>query len=66
MGITGVAGSDPVEGHPEGTVHIGLDVNGDIRSHSYDMARGRVAVKRLAVTNALQLLRRALIEESAQ
>jgi nicotinamide-nucleotide amidase len=61
IGITGVAGPDPQEGHPPGTVHIGLDAGFTVpQSISYHFAQGREAVKRRAVTTALALLRRTL------
>ncbi len=63
IGITGVAGPDPQEGHPPGTIHIGLDAGFSVpQSVSYHFAQGRAAVKRRAVTTALALLRRALLD----
>ncbi len=62
LGITGVAGPEPVEGHPEGTVHFGLDFRGDLHDFTYTFGRSRQRIKHLAVTNALQLLRRVLVE----
>lgn len=63
IGITGVAGPDPQEGHPPGTIHIGLDSGFAVpQSVSYHFAQGREAVKRRAVTTALALLRRTLID----
>jgi nicotinamide-nucleotide amidase len=65
IGITGVAGPDPQESKPPGTVHIGLDVEGvGPQTVGYQFAQGREAVKRRAVTTALAMLRRALIERS--
>jgi nicotinamide-nucleotide amidase len=61
VGITGVAGPDPLEGKPPGTVHIGLDDGAAPQSVSYVFTQGRAAVKRRAVTTALALLRRALL-----
>ena len=61
VGITGVAGPDPLEGKPAGTVHIGLDDGAAPQAMSYVFAQGRAAVKRRAVTTALALLRRALL-----
>ncbi len=63
VGITGVAGPDPQDGKPPGTVHIGMsDDLHEAQSISYQFAQGREAVKRRAVTTALTLLRRTLIE----
>ncbi len=63
VGITGVAGPDPQDGQPPGTVHIGLDSGFEVpQSLSYQFAQGREAVKRRAVTIALTLLRRTLLD----
>jgi len=65
IGITGVAGPDPVDGVPPGTVHIGVSTpEGTEHSLSITMNSGRAAVKRRAVTTALLLLRRALLGEA--
>jgi len=61
IGITGVAGPDPLEGKPPGTIHIGLDDGAAPQVISYTFAQGRAATKRRAVTTALALLRRALL-----
>jgi nicotinamide-nucleotide amidase len=63
VGITGVAGPDPQEDKPPGTIHIGLDATFTVpQSISYQFAQGREAVKRRAVTTALGLLRRMLLD----
>jgi len=64
VGITGVAGPDPEDGIPPGTVHVAV-ATPDGASHvlSMTMNQGRQAVKRRAVTTALLLLRRALLGE---
>ena len=63
IGITGVAGPDPQGEKPPGTVHIGLDVDGiGPQTIGYQFAQSREAVKRRAVTTALGMLRRALLE----
>jgi nicotinamide-nucleotide amidase len=61
VGITGVAGPEPLEGKPPGTIHIGLDDGSAPQAVSYAFAQGRAATKRRAVTTALALLRRALL-----
>jgi nicotinamide-nucleotide amidase len=66
IGITGVAGPDTVEDKPVGTVHIGLDVEGvGPQTIGYQFAQGREAIKRRAVTTALAMLRRALLERQS-
>jgi nicotinamide-nucleotide amidase len=63
IGVTGVAGPDSQEGKLPGTVHIGLDVGfAQPQTLSYQFAQGRQAVKRRAVTTALVLLRRTLLD----
>ena len=65
IGVTGVAGPDEQEGKPAGTIHIALDDGGDdVRVVSYQFAQSREMVKRRAVTTALSLLRRTLIDTS--
>jgi nicotinamide-nucleotide amidase len=61
IGITGVAGPDPQEDRPPGTVHIAV-VSESLGAQqvSYQFAQGREAVKRRAVTTALVLLLRLL------
>jgi nicotinamide-nucleotide amidase len=61
VGITGVAGPEPQDGRPPGTVHVALDAQAVRQSISYQFAQGREAVKRRAVTTALALLRRVLL-----
>ncbi len=63
IGITGVAGPDAQEEKPPGTIHIALETAfSEPRNVSYQFAQGREAVKRRAVTTALTLLRRVLLE----
>jgi len=65
IGITGVAGPEPEGDIPPGTVHIGLAApDGSEQSTSMRMNSGRPAVKRRAVTMALILLRRGLLESA--
>ncbi len=62
LGISGVAGPDPQEDKPPGTVHVAVATpTGAEHSISMSMNQGRQAVKRRAVTTALLLLRRALL-----
>jgi nicotinamide-nucleotide amidase len=63
IGVTGVAGPDRQEDKPVGTVHVAADLGeGARRTVSYAMPQGREAVKRRAVTTALALLRRMLLD----
>jgi nicotinamide-nucleotide amidase len=64
VGISGVAGPDPQDGIPPGTVHVAVATpDGGAHSLSMTMNTGRAAVKRRAVTTALLLLRRAILGE---
>ncbi|MFD4193001.1 CinA family protein [Amycolatopsis thermoflava] len=56
LGLTGVAGPDPQDGVDPGTVHIGLagPAGRDVRTHWFE--GDRAAVRRAAVTAALDLL----------
>jgi nicotinamide-nucleotide amidase len=63
IGVTGVAGPDPQEEKPVGTVHIAVALGErPPRTVSYVFPQGREAIKRRAVTTALALLRRELLE----
>ena len=65
IGITGVAGPDDQEGKPVGTVHIGVDAIWSApQTLSYVFAQDRAAIKRRAVTTALNLLRQQLLVHS--
>ena len=62
LGITGIAGPDPLEGKPVGTIYIAVE--GPEGSSTTDTAGRRAAArndnKRLSVYAALNLLRRFL------
>jgi nicotinamide-nucleotide amidase len=61
VGVTGVAGPAPEDGRPVGEVHIGLDAGPFTDVLRFNFPQRREAVKRRAVTNALQLIRRSLL-----
>lgn len=65
VSVTGVLGPEPLEGVEPGMVYIGLTTpSGTEHAVSMNMRAGaRAAIKRRAVTTALQTLRRALIGE---
>ena len=60
IGITGVAGPDPIEGKPVGTAHIALDFLGETRVASTEWSTTRAEFKRRGVMDGLYLLWRAL------
>ena len=61
IGITGIAGPEPQEDKPVGTMHIALDDGDGGDATSYTFAQSREAIKRRAVTSALSLVRRSLL-----
>ena len=63
VGITGVAGPDPQDGVPVGQVHIAVATgDGPPEELSFQFPQSRTAIKRRAVTQAILLLYRALVE----
>jgi nicotinamide-nucleotide amidase len=64
IGVTGVAGPDPQDGVPVGQVYVGLDGGARLGQHAvaFQLNQTREAIKRRAVTQAIALLRRSLID----
>lgn len=62
LSTTGVAGPDEQEGQPVGTVHVAVAGPGGTRTRSVRLPGDRERVRALAVTTALDLLRRAAAE----
>lgn len=62
VGVTGVAGPDPQEGKPVGTVHIAVATDWGVRETSQLWRGGRIEIKTRAAYAALNLLRLALLE----
>jgi nicotinamide-nucleotide amidase len=60
LGVTGVAGPDPQDGVPPGTVHIGLAGPDEGTVRSLRLPGDRLRVRLYAATAALDLLRRRL------
>jgi len=60
VSLTGVAGPDPQEGRPPGTLHVAVVGPGEPRVRSLRVPGDRARVRLLAVSVALDLLRRAL------
>jgi nicotinamide-nucleotide amidase len=65
VGVTGVAGPEPQEGKPVGTVHVAVAGPTGVRSLTRRLPGDRQRVRLLAVTGALDLLRRQLPAEHA-
>ena len=67
IGLTGVAGPDPQEGVPPGTVHIAVATPELIHASTSTLPnQGRDAVRRRAVTTSLLMVRRALFDQLKQ
>jgi nicotinamide-nucleotide amidase len=64
LALTGVAGPDPQEGQPVGTLHVAVAGPDGVRARSLRLPGDRARVRLLAVTAALDLLRRELPESS--
>ena len=54
LATTGVAGPDPQDGRPPGTVYVAVASAGGIRSVALDLAGDRPAVRRAAVAAAIE------------
>lgn len=62
IGVTGVAGDEPVEGNPPGTVFIGVAARDTARSvHNTIYLTNRPDIKERSASNALLQLRRLLV-----
>jgi nicotinamide-nucleotide amidase len=61
VGVTGIAGPDPVEDKPPGTIHLAVHDGTRPETISYTYNQGRIANKRRAVNTSLFLLRRTLL-----
>jgi PncC family amidohydrolase len=60
LALTGVAGPDPQEGQPVGTVWIGSSIDGVADSQQVRLPGQRAEVRALSVLAALDHLRRRL------
>jgi nicotinamide-nucleotide amidase len=63
IATTGVAGPGPQDGHPAGTVHIAVSLDGDTVVRTMGLAGTRDEVRRLTVERVLGLLLGRLREE---
>ena len=66
LGLTGIAGNDPLEGQPAGTMHLALADADHVEYMTFRFLQGREQTKRRAVQQALMLLRRYLTERAAR
>ncbi|MBV9281056.1 MAG: competence/damage-inducible protein A [Chloroflexi bacterium] len=65
LGVTGVAGTEPVEGKPPGTVFIALHTDLDEETREIHRPGSRHGVKQFAAQCALDLLRRHLLRTAS-
>ena len=64
ISLTGVAGPDSLEGHPAGTVFIGLSQASGTEVVQVNIAgRSRADVRKIAVMHAFNLVRKALLSD---
>ena len=63
LGLTGIAGSEPVEGQPPGTMHLALTDGEGVAYETWSYYQGREAAKRRATTQALNMVRTWLLGE---
>ena len=64
ISLTGVAGPDSLEGHPAGTVFIGLSQASGTEVLQVNIAgRSRADVRKIAVMHAFNLVRKALLSD---
>jgi nicotinamide-nucleotide amidase len=64
IAVTGVAGPDPAEGLPVGTVHVALSVDGRVRHLPLRLTGDRQQIRHGTVEHALRLLVSALSEDN--
>lgn len=63
IGLTGVAGPDSLEGHPAGTIFIGISTKDDCRSiHLHIGGKSRSDVRHIATLYAFNLVRQTLLD----
>lgn len=65
LSLTGVAGPDPLENHPVGTVYIGLSSRKETKSYCVTIgSRGRTDIRHIACLHAFNYLRLALLNDA--
>ena len=60
LSTTGVAGPDPQDGHPPGTVFVGVALGGRVESFALALAGDRAAIRSATVAEALSRLASAI------
>ena len=65
LAVTGIAGAEPIEGQPSGTMHLALFDGTRMEYTTFRYFQGREQSKRRIVLQALTMLRRYLMERAA-
>lgn len=65
LAVTGVAGPDPLEGRPAGTVHVALSAGDTVRHLPLSLSGDRRQIRQATVWHALSLLVTALPEDNS-
>ena len=65
VATTGVAGPDPADGQPVGTVHIAVSTPARVIYESLDLSGDRAEIRRATVCRLLGLLTRTVLEDIA-
>lgn len=63
IATTGVAGPDPQDGQPVGTVYLGFAVGGDVSVTRLDLTGSRSDIRSATVSESLRQLTRMLIDD---
>ena len=63
IATTGVAGPDPQDGQPVGTVYLGFAVGGDVSVTRLDLTGSRADIRSATVSESLRQLTRMLIDD---
>ena len=66
LSVTGIAGAEPMEGQPGGTIHLALFDGTQMDYTTFRYFQGREQSKRRIVLQALTMLRRYLIDRAAR
>lgn len=65
IAVTGVAGPDPVDGLPAGTVHVALGWQGGVRHLPLHLTGSRGQIRQGTVNHSLRLLVNLLLEDNS-
>ncbi len=66
LSVTGIAGSEPIEGQPGGTMHLALAHADGVEYSTFRYFQGREQSKRRIVLQSLTMLRRHLMDRAAR